>query len=262
MQTPWNQSDQTESLAEGIDWVSTPTHGGIRVDKRNSEFLSEYSKQESIEDSNAYWFEEDSLYSICALDYLDFYDKPLLKDIDRPALVKTMFVYNSDWLNSDKKENEVDSQILKLDKKESKLIEWVNRAKSTDISRPALQSTNFNSEISAVDGWRHHKIDKLESIDLNGQFEMPKIRAGENIIEIEPMDSDYDYPDVEEAIYLQLNTKEPVLTIKMNPKLLMDALRGLKGMVKLTFYDSESPMIIEGELEDEDVTALIMAMRD
>ncbi len=60
MLTPWGNSDSEKILAPGIISVSTPSHGGIHVEKELNKMIPEYMR------TNDGWYEEDVDWSIVA----------------------------------------------------------------------------------------------------------------------------------------------------------------------------------------------------
>jgi hypothetical protein len=72
MSSPWGRIDQVEKITVGISFVSTPSHGGLRVSKRalnkyaiNPELIT---KLGGIEISNYVFFEEDCAQFLFLLD--------------------------------------------------------------------------------------------------------------------------------------------------------------------------------------------------
>jgi len=59
--TPWGIADNVEILAEGIWSVSTPSHGGIKLNAARNKKIPDYMR---IDDG---WYEEDCNWSIPAV---------------------------------------------------------------------------------------------------------------------------------------------------------------------------------------------------
>ena len=60
MQTPWGHADSQKTLAPGIISVSTPSHGGIKVEKELNQLIPDYMR------TSDGWYEEDVDWSIVA----------------------------------------------------------------------------------------------------------------------------------------------------------------------------------------------------
>ncbi len=61
MKTPWGTSQNVEILAAGILSVSTASHGGIKLDRKNNAMVPAYMRRAGG------WYEEDCDWAICAL---------------------------------------------------------------------------------------------------------------------------------------------------------------------------------------------------
>ena len=61
MKTPWGKSDSIQELAEGIKLVTTPRHGGVKLDRKRNAKMPEYMRQEGG------WYEEDAKWAFVAL---------------------------------------------------------------------------------------------------------------------------------------------------------------------------------------------------
>ena len=69
METPWGASDHVEKIAEGIEFVSTPSHGGYRLDaERTLRVLHDFHGPDSGL-CRAGWFEEDCDWAYVALTF-------------------------------------------------------------------------------------------------------------------------------------------------------------------------------------------------
>lgn len=68
MNTPWGHADYTETIAPGIISVSTPSHGGIKLNKeRQAQLLPEaglHNFNRSLE-----WWEEDCDWAVVYLSF-------------------------------------------------------------------------------------------------------------------------------------------------------------------------------------------------
>ena len=86
MNTPWGQSQSVETLARGIHWVSTASHGGLMVSAGvAAKLLSERAIKNAFPGTCAEYvcFEEDCSYAIA------FYEHPEWKrHLDRKALAE------------------------------------------------------------------------------------------------------------------------------------------------------------------------------
>ncbi len=159
---------------------------------------------------------------------------------------------------------------IRLDKSESKLTQFVQRASSTDGARPILMGVNINNErVSAADGFRLHSTERksipalaapdLQTMSENGKtFQLGKIRnAALNYIEPEEIPGHF--PKVTQLI----PRGKPVVRFAVNPKFLIDACKSLdKGKpVCITVYSDTSPVEIQGVIDEKPVYALLMPMR-
>lgn len=61
MHTPWGVAHIVETLAPGILWVSTASHGGAKVDAALNRTIPDYMRSESG------WYEEDTEWAIVAV---------------------------------------------------------------------------------------------------------------------------------------------------------------------------------------------------
>jgi hypothetical protein len=66
--TPWGNADSRETLAEGVDFYSTPSHGGFYVSRGNEAVLDTALRRHGITAGEARmgyaagWYEEDCSY--------------------------------------------------------------------------------------------------------------------------------------------------------------------------------------------------------
>jgi DNA polymerase III sliding clamp (beta) subunit (PCNA family) len=151
---------------------------------------------------------------------------------------------------------------VKMNKLQSKLVNWVKRAVSKDDARPVLNGININGAVVGVDGFRLHAIpsnvvqEVVDDIGEDSTVALPSLKVGENIVEPEPIEGTF--PD-----YLQiLPTKDHAVAIGVNPKFLIDALRDMdKGdAVRIVVYDENSPIEVHGRINDLPTYAIIMPM--
>ena len=149
--------------------------------------------------------------------------------------------------------------MYKINNKQAKRLKWVSRASSKDQNRPNITGLNFNHEIAAADGYRIHVIDSIETIDLEGNHEIgnvAKVRKDQHVIFPEPITDEF--PDYEG----RFPAGDPQVKIALNPRFLAEVCQGLdKGsMLVISIWDENKPIVFEGELEEQPVTALIMPM--
>jgi len=65
MRTPWGTSDSVREIAPGIKFYGTPSHGGIKLDKKLNAQVPEYMRAEDG------WYEEDLDWALVALVFPD-----------------------------------------------------------------------------------------------------------------------------------------------------------------------------------------------
>lgn len=58
MQTPWGKSDWQRKIAVGINWYSTPSHGGVKLSVGKNKLIPEYMRNKDG------WYEEDCDWAI------------------------------------------------------------------------------------------------------------------------------------------------------------------------------------------------------
>lgn len=162
--------------------------------------------------------------------------------------------------------------MIALNHIKSKAVRWVSKAMSKDPSRPVLQNFGVNGVVAAADGFRLHMTPNEVNPDEyppvpalpEGTYRldaMPVVKAGE-IVGVNKTEDGGPYPDV----FVLIPRREPAFTICVNPKYLADALSGMTEMVKLTFFDSTSPVLVQGTIEGKHdelpALAVIMPMHD
>lgn len=69
--SPWGEIDSCEELYPGICLVSTPSHGGIQVDKEAAMLLSPAARKCGFRDGGYLWFEEDCCEPVVLRELLD-----------------------------------------------------------------------------------------------------------------------------------------------------------------------------------------------
>ena len=141
--------------------------------------------------------------------------------------------------------------ILKGTKEDSKLLRWLQAAATKDESRPVLLGVmGCDGYAVACDGFRLHAA-KTELIpedkNLHG-----KVKAGN--FEVDMFEIGGTYPSWQQI----LPTGPVELAIGVDPKLLIEALKGMENPVTLRFYSPTSPMEVLGK----DRYALVMPLRD
>lgn len=68
MRTPWGQAQQIEDLAPGIKWVSTASHGGVKLDRALNAEVPDYMREPDG------WYEEDVDWAVVAVVYPDAFE--------------------------------------------------------------------------------------------------------------------------------------------------------------------------------------------
>ncbi len=153
------------------------------------------------------------------------------------------------------------NEVIRLDKSDSKIAQFIQRAQSADESRPILTGMNINGSITACDGHRLHAI-KSTDLPQVGQLEgltvdIGKVRAGDNLLETTEIEGRY--PD-----YFQImpTANESTVTFAVDPGFLVDACKTLdKGEpITIVVHSPLQPVELHGTLEDKPVYALIMPM--
>lgn len=85
MDTPWGQADAQGFVAEGIDWVSTPRHGGYRLSRARQQQLPPYAGFRNAT-CGLTWWEEDCdwavLYVVFADEFRAYYARQGLPQFD------------------------------------------------------------------------------------------------------------------------------------------------------------------------------------
>lgn len=155
-----------------------------------------------------------------------------------------------------------ENRIIKLDKVESKLLQFVQSAIDKDGHREVLQCVHLNGEIVGCDGHRLHAIKETGNAwfdHLEGIAHIDKLRAGENYIEPIFEESIQDkYPDYKAVLPV---TDNGVL-IGINPQFLMDICKyaDKDSILYILIRGSDKPIEIKGTCQDSDIYALVMPM--
>ena len=151
--------------------------------------------------------------------------------------------------------------VIRLNKSDSKIAQFIQRAQSTDTARPVLNGINVNGSVSACDGYRLHAV-KSDDIPQLGQLQgltvdIGKVRAGENLLEAAVVEGTY--PDTSQI--MPAATDDSV-TFAVNPAFLVDACKTLDKdeAVTIVVHSPNQPVEIHGTLEGLPVYALIMPM--
>lgn len=85
MPTPWGRANLVYHLADGVLWVSTPSHGGLMVGKGVARAkLTPRARMVGTVWANYYTFEEDCQYAVCFLERLEWHRAMYVAD-GRPA---------------------------------------------------------------------------------------------------------------------------------------------------------------------------------
>ncbi len=141
--------------------------------------------------------------------------------------------------------------IIKGTKDESKMLRWLKRAASAK-DRPLLCGIRVdNSNVVAADGYRMHIAPTPACLEpCQGKLVNGKVPAGEFTVVVDATDGPY--PD-----YMQILPKGSLeFAIAVNPKYLIDALKGMGEQAILCFYGPHDPMEVRGQ----DRYALIMPL--
>lgn len=71
--TPWGRPDFHREIAPGIDWYSTPSHGGFCVSDERLAQMPEPFKSHKPFCGEAGWYEEDCDWSAVVLSFPQFF---------------------------------------------------------------------------------------------------------------------------------------------------------------------------------------------
>ena len=151
-----------------------------------------------------------------------------------------------------------DNTMIKLDRSDSKILKWVQSAKGTDDARPVLTGTYFHKgNMVCVDGWRLNITEAPRSLgELEGLKNTGKVRAGENILDIQ--DQGGTYPEYEQII----PKTDPTIRIGVNVTLLLELLKGLDkdSTLVIDVHNPGTPIELHGKIEEQKTYSLIMPM--
>jgi len=147
--------------------------------------------------------------------------------------------------------------MIKLNKVQSRKLQFIKSATSKDNSRPALQTVNVNGQVAGCDGFRLHIVESIspEFDHLQGMVETGKVRAGENILDT----SMYEYATYPE--YKQgCPTGDSGNIIAMDPAFLLDICKYADKGSTLYIRQSQPsmPIVIKGTIQDDDFYAVVM----
>jgi DNA polymerase III sliding clamp (beta) subunit (PCNA family) len=149
--------------------------------------------------------------------------------------------------------------LVKGNKKDSRLIRWLQKNASTDVSRPVLNGLHVNNgQTVACNGYRMIVVDTPEPLkEIEGPMVVKgKIPAGDFAVEFEEIEGKY--PDYNGII----PTKEAKAVISINPKLLREMLEGLDDTpTTIVLHEDTQPIEIFGKTRDErDAYMILMPM--
>ena len=82
MRTPWGKADNIEILAEGIIQVGTPSHGGVKLDRKRNAQVPSYMRRKGG------WYEEDCDWAIVATVFPDAFKLDRENDPEFDRIVK------------------------------------------------------------------------------------------------------------------------------------------------------------------------------
>jgi len=149
---------------------------------------------------------------------------------------------------------------IKPNKEETKLLNWLNKARSTDPMRDTLSSIQVKNGVTvAVDGYRIHFIptpDCLKELNLaepTAIKQVSKSLHADTLVEFDTPPQNY--PDIDQV----MPRGKTCFTIGADAKYLIDALSGFSGKVVLTFYSTREPFTVTSLDNKESIQkALIM----
>jgi hypothetical protein len=79
--SPWGRIDARKPIAEGIEWVSTPRHGGFRLSRERWDAMPVALRAASFTSDE--FFEEDCAYCAVLLAFPDAFSAEEVKDAAR-----------------------------------------------------------------------------------------------------------------------------------------------------------------------------------
>jgi len=149
---------------------------------------------------------------------------------------------------------------IKPNKEETKLLNWLNKARSTDPMRDTLSSIQVKNGVTvAVDGYRIHFIPTPECIKELNLAKDTVIKQVSKSLHADTL-AEFDtppqnYPDIDQV----MPRGKTCFTIGADAKYLIDALSGFSGKVVLTFYSTREPFTVTSLDNKESIQkALIM----
>ena len=78
MRTPWGEAQRIERIAPGIEFVSTASHGGYRLDSERNSVVPRAWRAAGFNGLPARgWYEEDCDWSMVALTFSQFFQNEL-----------------------------------------------------------------------------------------------------------------------------------------------------------------------------------------
>ena len=149
---------------------------------------------------------------------------------------------------------------IKPNKEETKLLNWLNKARSTDPMRDTLSSIQVKNGVTvATDGYRMHFIptpECLKELNLAKDTAIKQVSKSLHADTLAEFDTPpQNYPDIDQV----MPRGEPCFTIGADAKYLIDALSGFSGKVVLTFYSTREPFTVTSLDDKESIQkALIM----
>ena len=153
----------------------------------------------------------------------------------------------------------MDTKVIEGTKEEARLLKWLQKAQSKDISRPALTGLHVNENHAVTcDSLRVHIIDKPDCLqEIENETITLKVPTGGAFLARAEVMEDANYPDYQAVMPI---TQE--FTIAVNPKFLIDALSNMGSTCVLRFTDKYSPMEVVGkDKEKNTLYSIIMPMR-
>ena len=149
---------------------------------------------------------------------------------------------------------------IKPNKEETKLLNWLNKARCTDPMRDTLSSIQVKNGVTvAVDDYRMHFIptpDCIKELNLAEPTAIKQVSKSLHADTLAEFDTPpQNYPDIDQV----MPRGESKFRIGINPKFLIDALSGFDGNVILTFYGPTLPFTVTSLDDRESIQkALIM----
>lgn len=157
MSSPWGKVDNVSSICRGVAWVSTPSHGGLRISKGFAQkHLSHSAIKRAIVQGGYLFFEEDCDFAIPALELSTLWPSlfPNMKlEEMRDYLVSKLSSYNPDYLLERGLEP---SQKEYEDYKERQEQGRRRREKDPDLIVAAQNVNEETIKVWTADGLQHH----------------------------------------------------------------------------------------------------------